>query len=142
MLLLERRRGESVAIGDAVEVEVREIGRSAIQLAIRAPRELLVLRGEVTDRGISPPLAHARSAPLMLLVRRRLGESLRIGPEIEVTPLRIRSSHVRLAILAPQNMRIRRSGAGARAMAPAEISPNREKSLKEFADAAMRQLSE
>ena len=109
MLLVERRRGESVWIGDFVQVEVREIGHKAIQLGIRAPRDVLILRDNVSQRTARTRWREEGSAPYMLFVRRHAGESLSIGPEIELTALRIHGSHVTLAIRAPQSMRIRRS---------------------------------
>jgi len=47
MLVISRRPGESVFIGDDIEVEVLEISHSQVKLGIRAPRSIPVLRREI-----------------------------------------------------------------------------------------------
>ena len=47
MLVLRRRPGESLLIGDEVEVEVLEVTAQGAKIGIRAPRETLVLRKEL-----------------------------------------------------------------------------------------------
>ncbi len=47
MLVIRRRAGESVLIGDEVELEVLEVSQGTVKLGIRAPREVLVLRKEI-----------------------------------------------------------------------------------------------
>lgn len=47
MLVLTRRPGESIRIGDEVHVRVLEIQRNQVKLAIDAPREITVHREEV-----------------------------------------------------------------------------------------------
>jgi carbon storage regulator len=47
MLVMRRRAGESVLVGDNVELEILEISGSQVKLGIRAPKEILVLRKEV-----------------------------------------------------------------------------------------------
>jgi carbon storage regulator len=47
MLVIRRRPGEIVVIGEDVEVEVLEISGNQVKVGIRAPREILVLRKEV-----------------------------------------------------------------------------------------------
>jgi carbon storage regulator len=47
MLVISRRPGESLFIGDDVEVEILEISPSQVKLGIRAPREVPVLRREI-----------------------------------------------------------------------------------------------
>lgn len=49
LLVLSRRYGESVMIGDDVEVFVVEIRGDKCRLGIRAPKELPVHRREVYD---------------------------------------------------------------------------------------------
>lgn len=49
MLVISRRKGQRVAIGDDIELVVTEVHRSSVKLGIRAPRGLTVLRGEVRD---------------------------------------------------------------------------------------------
>jgi carbon storage regulator len=47
MLVIRRRPGESIWIGDAVEVEVIDAGPGRVKLGIRAPREIPVVRNEI-----------------------------------------------------------------------------------------------
>jgi carbon storage regulator len=47
MLILSRRPGESVAIGDDVVVTVVGVSGNQIRLGITAPREVRVLREEI-----------------------------------------------------------------------------------------------
>jgi carbon storage regulator len=47
MLVIRRRPGESLFIGDDVELEVLEIAGSQVKLGIRAPKEVTVLRAEI-----------------------------------------------------------------------------------------------
>ncbi len=47
MLVIRRRAGESLMIGDNVEVEILEIESSQVKIGIRAPREVAVLRKEI-----------------------------------------------------------------------------------------------
>lgn len=49
MLVLSRRPGESITIGDDIVVHVHRIGRGRVSLAIDAPRHVPVVRTEVTD---------------------------------------------------------------------------------------------
>ena len=46
MLVLRRRVGESISIGDGIEIEVVEISRSRVKLGVVAPREVAVVRKE------------------------------------------------------------------------------------------------
>jgi carbon storage regulator len=46
MLVLRRRVGESISIGDGIEIEVVEISRTRVKLGIVAPRDVPVVRKE------------------------------------------------------------------------------------------------
>ena len=45
--MIRRRAGESVFIGEDVEVSILEIAGSQVKVGIRAPREVPVLRSEI-----------------------------------------------------------------------------------------------
>lgn len=47
MLILARRTGESIWIGEDVEIRIVDLSPSRVKLGIVAPRELTVLRSEV-----------------------------------------------------------------------------------------------
>jgi carbon storage regulator len=49
MLVISRRKGQRVTIGEEIELVITEVHRSTVKLGIRAPRGLTVLRGEVRD---------------------------------------------------------------------------------------------
>ena len=47
MLVLTRRAGESIRIGDEIEVVVRRVAGNRVTVAIDAPRDVRILRGEL-----------------------------------------------------------------------------------------------
>ncbi|MDE3165488.1 MAG: carbon storage regulator [Acidobacteriota bacterium] len=47
MLVMSRRQGETILIGDKIEIVIAHIGRSRVKVGIRAPRELPVVAREV-----------------------------------------------------------------------------------------------
>ena len=49
MLILTRKIGESIVIGDDIIVKVVETGKNSIRIGIDAPREIIVLRQEVFE---------------------------------------------------------------------------------------------
>lgn len=49
MLILQRRKGEAVQIGDTITVTVTEIGTDRVRLAIDAPREMSIKRTELLE---------------------------------------------------------------------------------------------
>jgi carbon storage regulator len=49
MLVISRRKGQRVSIGEEIELIVTEVHRSSVKFGIVAPRGLTVLRGEVRD---------------------------------------------------------------------------------------------
>ena len=49
MLVLSRKVDQSIFIGDNIEVIVARIDRNVVRIAISAPKETLVFRGELLD---------------------------------------------------------------------------------------------
>jgi carbon storage regulator len=49
MLVIRRRAGESLFIGEDVEIRILEIGTSQVKLGIEAPKDITVLRSEVRE---------------------------------------------------------------------------------------------
>ena len=49
MLILTRRPGESIHVGDDIEISVLEIRGNQVRLGINAPAEVLVLRSELLE---------------------------------------------------------------------------------------------
>ena len=70
MLILSRRPGEQMLIGDDILVEVLEISGTQVRLGITAPREVSVLREELLDE---PPVW--ADSDLIRRVMRAAGDS-------------------------------------------------------------------
>jgi carbon storage regulator len=47
MLMMSRREGETILIGDDIEIVIAQVGRSRVRVGIRAPREIAVVAKEV-----------------------------------------------------------------------------------------------
>ena len=61
MLILSRKRYQSVRIGDQITVTVSQIRGNQVRLAIEAPLDVRILRSEIPpDAGI---VRHVRIAP-------------------------------------------------------------------------------
>jgi carbon storage regulator len=61
MLVLTRKRSESILIGDGVRLVVVKIERGGVRLGIEAPASVPILRSELTDH---PEAGARREAPL------------------------------------------------------------------------------
>jgi carbon storage regulator CsrA len=61
MLVLSRKRGETIQIGDRITITVVRADRNRIRIGIDAPEELRILRGEL-DQWSEPPVTKAASA--------------------------------------------------------------------------------
>ncbi len=49
MLVIGRKKGESLLIGDDVEITVVKIENGSVKIAISAPREIGILRSELYE---------------------------------------------------------------------------------------------
>ena len=47
MLVMSRREGETILIGDEIEIVIAHIGRSRVKVGIRAPRQMAVIAREL-----------------------------------------------------------------------------------------------
>ena len=68
MLILQRKEGESLLIGDEVEVTVLAVEAGRVRLAIQAPRSVTILRSEL-KRAVQAnrEAAEEKASPLELL---------------------------------------------------------------------------
>lgn len=49
MLILQRKVGQSLIIGDNIRISINEIGTDRVKISIDAPKEIPVLRSELLD---------------------------------------------------------------------------------------------
>lgn len=49
MLVISRKKGESLLIGDDIEITVSKIEDGTVKLSIQAPRNVIILRKELYD---------------------------------------------------------------------------------------------
>ena len=68
MLVIRRRPGEALIIGEDIEIEILEAGPSQVKLGIRAPKSVAVVRKEIRVVG-DQNRAAARSIPARELER-------------------------------------------------------------------------
>jgi len=76
--MMSRRQGETILIGDSIEIIIAHLGRSRVKVGIRAPREMLVLAREVKlvrDENLAAAAVPSGAAISALL------ESLGQGPK-------------------------------------------------------------
>jgi carbon storage regulator len=88
LLVIRRRPGESLVIGDEVEIEILDASPSQVKLGIRAPRSVAVVRKEIhlTSRQ-NRVSARASARQLSPAAMSRLRESLK-NPLLEpIRPL-------------------------------------------------------
>lgn len=50
MLVITRKKGESILIGDDIEIKITKIEDGSVKLAISAPKDKMILRKEVYDK--------------------------------------------------------------------------------------------
>jgi carbon storage regulator len=47
MLVLNRKKGESIVVADQIEITVVEVGNDQVKIGITAPREIKIYRQEI-----------------------------------------------------------------------------------------------
>lgn len=52
MLVLSRKIGEKIHVGEDITIEVRRVAGNRVTLAVEAPRDVRILRGELRDAAI------------------------------------------------------------------------------------------
>ena len=66
MLIVTRRAGEKIMLGDDIVVEVMEVTGSTVRIGIQAPRSIPVYREEIWDAVRAENQAAAQNAPTTL----------------------------------------------------------------------------
>jgi len=79
MLMMARREGETILIGDDIEVVIAHIGRSRVKVGIRAPREMPVIAREVKLVRDENLAAAARSEAALARLLDRFHEPLQVS---------------------------------------------------------------
>ena len=76
MLILQRKAGESLAIGDEIEISILSIEAGRVRLAIQAPKSVSILRSELKIAAeVNREAAVEEASPLALLdILRDAGE--------------------------------------------------------------------
>jgi carbon storage regulator len=119
MLVLSRRKDESIVIGKAIKLTVVEIRGDKMRLGIECPKAIPVHREEVVAAiGASPmdqtefdALANgALDSNLMLVLSRKMFEAVVIGGGVvRATVIEIRGDKVRLGIEVPRELPLHRA---------------------------------
>ena len=65
MLVLTRKKGQSIMLGDKIEISVVEINGDAIRLGIKAPRDLAIYRREIYEAILEENMRAAGTAARM-----------------------------------------------------------------------------
>lgn len=80
MLVMRRREGETILIGEEIEIHIAHIGRSRVKIAIEAPREMRVVAKERKVVGDQNRAAALGEAVFPALVARALEKAGKLGP--------------------------------------------------------------
>ena len=62
MLVLTRKKGQSIMLGDGIEISVVEVNGDAVRIGIKAPRELTIYRREIYEAIQEENIRAARAA--------------------------------------------------------------------------------
>jgi carbon storage regulator len=123
-LVLTRHLGESIMIGNDVEVEVVGLKAGSARLKIMAPRTIAVHRREIFDEiqvnPLPPRFAGSPASDAMasvdrpgkakgaLVLTRNVHQSIMIGDEVELAVVEVRPTTVKLKIVAPRTVAVHR----------------------------------
>lgn len=86
MLVLSRRKDETIMIGDSVEITVVDVRGDTVRLGITAPRSVSVHRKEIYDAIQAENIAAAQEAPPDTASVGGLGDLLKAGGGGEMKP--------------------------------------------------------
>ena len=112
MLVLSRKWGEKIYIGENIILTVMEIDHAKIRLGIAAPRSVRIYRQEIlptTSASSSPSQENTSNTTERLntlVLSRKPGEKIYIGEHVIVTVVNIDRKKTRLGIEAPREVLI------------------------------------
>lgn len=119
-LVLTRHPGESIMVGDDVQLEVIGIKSGTVRIKIVAPRSIPVHRREVFEAiqsssepgRVAPSSVNRDDRPAKpgggLVLTRSTLQSIMIGDDVEVTIVEIRPTTAKLKISAPKSVKVHR----------------------------------
>jgi len=67
MLVLSRKAGQKLQIGDNVTITILEVHGNTVRVGVEAPREIRVLRGELDSWQDQPQKVALRRRPAMAI---------------------------------------------------------------------------
>jgi carbon storage regulator len=67
VLVLTRRKGEAIIVGDNVEIRVLEVSRHQVKLGVQAPRTVPIYRSEIYEKVRDANRAAASSSDSQVL---------------------------------------------------------------------------
>ena len=79
MLVLSRKIGEKIHVGNDITIEIRRVAGNRVTIAVDAPREVRILRGELRDAALEfeltdgEPTENKAPTPTIVLTHSRLG---------------------------------------------------------------------
>jgi len=84
MLVLSRQAGEQIKIGDNITVIVSRIAGNRVMLAVDAPRDVHIVRGEL--KPLSPEELEAKSPQAPAPLRVPVAPTPGVEDHVEITP--------------------------------------------------------
>lgn len=71
MMIMRRREGEKIRIGDNIVIEIAHIGRNKVKIAIEAPREIAIEAAELNlVRVENAAAAHTQPSEVLSILNR------------------------------------------------------------------------
>ena len=75
MLVLSRKIGEKIHVGNDITIEVRRVAGNRVTLAVDAPRQVRILRGELREAAMEfePNEVEEKPTRTIVVTHQRLG---------------------------------------------------------------------
>lgn len=94
MLVVRRRVGESIVLGEDIEIEIVEISRTRVKLGVRAPRNVTVMRREAVTvaaenlkaSDMLPSYGPAGVDELLRLLKNHLEGTVKVNETVKGAP--------------------------------------------------------
>lgn len=62
MLVLTRKIGETILIGDNIKIQLIEVSKDSVKIGISAPKDITVLRGEILNEIIDQNIKSSKTS--------------------------------------------------------------------------------